>query len=104
KGFSKGMRQRTKLATAIAHNPDFVLLDEPLTGVDPKARIEIIEQIKKLGEAGKTIVIRIAFASIATSHARLPRHWRMKNTSRGSRSNAVRCSSRRATPTVATSR
>ncbi len=57
KGFSKGMRQRTKLATAIAHNPDFVLLDEPLTGVDPKARIEIIEQIKKLGEAGKTIVI-----------------------------------------------
>jgi ABC-2 type transport system ATP-binding protein len=57
KGFSKGMRQRTKLATAIAHDPDFVLLDEPLTGVDPKARIEIIEQIKKLGEAGKTIVI-----------------------------------------------
>jgi ABC-2 type transport system ATP-binding protein len=57
KGFSKGMRQRTKLATAITHDPDFVLLDEPLTGVDPKARIEIVEQIKKLGEAGKTIVI-----------------------------------------------
>jgi len=57
KGFSKGMRQRTKLATVIAHDPDFLLLDEPLTGVDPKARIEIVEQIKKLGEAGKTIVI-----------------------------------------------
>jgi ABC-2 type transport system ATP-binding protein len=57
KGFSKGMRQRTKLATAIAHDPDFLLLDEPLTGVDPKARIEIVEQIRKLGEAGKTIVI-----------------------------------------------
>lgn len=57
KGFSKGMRQRTKLAGAIAHDPDFVLLDEPLTGVDPKARIEIVEQIKKLGDAGKTIVI-----------------------------------------------
>jgi ABC-2 type transport system ATP-binding protein len=56
-GFSQGMRQRTKLATAIAHDPDFLLLDEPLTGVDPKARIEIVEQIKKLGEAGKTIVI-----------------------------------------------
>src|SRR5690606_3606613 len=42
KGFSKGMRQRTKLAGAIAHDPDFVLLDEPLTGVDPKARIEIV--------------------------------------------------------------
>jgi ABC-2 type transport system ATP-binding protein len=57
KGFSKGMRQRTKLATAIAHDPDFLLLDEPLTGVDPKARIEIVEQIRRLGELGKTIVI-----------------------------------------------
>ena len=57
KGFSKGMRQRTKLATAIAHEPDFLLLDEPLTGVDPKARIEIVEQIRRLGEQGKTIVI-----------------------------------------------
>ncbi len=57
KGFSKGMRQRTKLATAIAHDPDFLLLDEPLTGVDPMARIDIVERIKKLGDAGKTIVI-----------------------------------------------
>jgi ABC-2 type transport system ATP-binding protein len=57
KGFSKGMRQRTKLATAIAHDPDFLLLDEPLTGVDPVARIEIVEQIRKLGEAGKTIIV-----------------------------------------------
>ena len=57
RGFSKGMRQRTKLATAIAHDPDFVLLDEPLTGVDPMARIDIIEQIKQLGAAGKTIVV-----------------------------------------------
>jgi ABC-2 type transport system ATP-binding protein len=57
KGFSKGMRQRTKLAGTIAHDPDFILLDEPLTGVDPKARIDIVEQIRKLGDAGKTIVI-----------------------------------------------
>ena len=57
RGFSKGMRQRTKLATATVHDPDFILLDEPLTGVDPKARIEIVEQIKRLGETGKTIVI-----------------------------------------------
>ncbi|MBV8762066.1 MAG: ABC transporter ATP-binding protein [Deltaproteobacteria bacterium] len=57
KGFSKGMRQRTKLATAIAHDPDFLLLDEPLTGVDPVARIDIVERIKKLGDAGKTIVV-----------------------------------------------
>jgi ABC-2 type transport system ATP-binding protein len=57
KGFSKGMRQRTKLATAIAHDPDFVLLDEPLTGVDPMARIDIVERIRKLAAAGKTVVI-----------------------------------------------
>jgi ABC-2 type transport system ATP-binding protein len=57
KGFSKGMRQRTKLATAIAHDPDFLLLDEPLTGVDPMARIDIVERIRKLAARGKTIVI-----------------------------------------------
>ena len=57
KGFSKGMRQRTKLAGAIAHDPAFLLLDEPLTGVDPMARIDIVERIKQLGEAGKTIVV-----------------------------------------------
>ena len=57
RGFSKGMRQRTKLATAIVHDPDFVLLDEPLTGVDPMARIDIIAQIEQLAKAGKTIVV-----------------------------------------------
>jgi ABC-2 type transport system ATP-binding protein len=57
KGFSKGMRQRTKLATAIAHDPDFLLLDEPLTGVDPMARIDIIERIRGLAAAGKTVLI-----------------------------------------------
>jgi ABC-2 type transport system ATP-binding protein len=57
KGFSKGMRQRTKLATAIAHDPDFLLLDEPLTGVDPVARIDIIERIKWLASTGKTVLV-----------------------------------------------
>jgi ABC-2 type transport system ATP-binding protein len=57
RGFSKGMRQRTKLATAIAHDPDFLLLDEPLTGVDPVARVDIVERIKQLGAAGKTVVV-----------------------------------------------
>jgi ABC-2 type transport system ATP-binding protein len=57
RGFSKGMRQRTKLAGAIVHQPDFLLLDEPLTGVDPMARIDIIERIRALGQRGKTIVV-----------------------------------------------
>ena len=57
RGFSKGMRQRTKLASAIVHDPDFLLLDEPLTGVDPMARIDIIQRIRALGARGKTIVI-----------------------------------------------
>jgi ABC-2 type transport system ATP-binding protein len=57
RGFSKGMRQRTKLATAIAHDPDLLLLDEPLTGVDPVARVDIVERIRKLADAGKTIIV-----------------------------------------------
>ncbi|MBA3456334.1 MAG: ATP-binding cassette domain-containing protein [Deltaproteobacteria bacterium] len=56
-GFSKGMRQRTKLATAIAHDPDFLLLDEPLTGVNPIARADIVARIGALAAAGKTIVV-----------------------------------------------
>jgi ABC-2 type transport system ATP-binding protein len=57
RGFSKGMRQRTKLAATLAHDPDLLVLDEPLTGVDPVARIDIIERIKKLAAAGKTVVV-----------------------------------------------
>jgi ABC-2 type transport system ATP-binding protein len=57
RGFSKGMRQRTKLAGALVHDPDLLVLDEPLTGVDPLARAEIIERIAALGAAGKTVVV-----------------------------------------------
>jgi ABC-2 type transport system ATP-binding protein len=57
KGFSKGMRQRTKLAATLAHDPDLLILDEPLTGVDPEARIEIVERIRGLADAGKTIIV-----------------------------------------------
>jgi len=56
RGFSKGMRQRVKLATAIAHDPDLLLLDEPLTGIDPVARVDIIERVRALAASGKAIV------------------------------------------------
>lgn len=57
RGFSKGMRQRVKLATAIAHEPDLLILDEPLTGVDPLARTDIVERIKRFAQAGMSVVI-----------------------------------------------
>lgn len=57
KEFSKGMRQRAKLATCIVHNPDLIVLDEPLTGIDPLERRRIVERVKKMAEDGKTVLI-----------------------------------------------
>ena len=55
--YSKGMRQRIKLAQAIAHDPELILLDEPLAGMDPLGRRETINLIKKWGNEGKTVVV-----------------------------------------------
>jgi ABC-2 type transport system ATP-binding protein len=55
--YSKGMRQRTKLAQALLHDPDIVLLDEPMTGLDPLARVHMVELIQKLGARGKAVVV-----------------------------------------------
>jgi ABC-2 type transport system ATP-binding protein len=57
RGFSKGMRQRTKLATALVHRPELLVLDEPLTGVDPKARVEIVDRIRAIAASGVTVVV-----------------------------------------------
>jgi ABC-2 type transport system ATP-binding protein len=51
------MRQRIKLAQAIAHDPEVVLLDEPLTGLDPLARHEVGSLIKDLGGRGATVLV-----------------------------------------------
>ena len=56
-GFSKGMRQRVRLAQAIAHNPSVLVLDEPLNGLDPMARAEIIRLFRQLADAGMYLVI-----------------------------------------------
>lgn len=55
--YSKGMRQRTKIAQAIVHDPDFLILDEPLTGTDPICRREIMDLVIELGREGKSILV-----------------------------------------------
>lgn len=55
--YSKGMRQRIKIAQALAHKPDILFLDEPLTGTDPVGRRHIIDLIQGFGEEGKVVVV-----------------------------------------------
>ena len=56
-GYSKGMRQRIKIAQGIVHNPDVLILDEPLNGLDPVARKEITGLLQSLAVEGKCIVV-----------------------------------------------
>lgn len=55
--YSKGMRQRIKLAQAIVHDPLVIALDEPLTGLDPRQRREMIELFHRLGSEGKCVIV-----------------------------------------------
>lgn len=56
-GYSKGMRQRIKIAGALVHDPDVILMDEPLNGTDPVQRAAIIKLIRQLGREGKTVIV-----------------------------------------------
>jgi ABC-2 type transport system ATP-binding protein len=55
--YSKGMRQRIKLATAIAHQPTVLVLDEPLNGLDPMARAETIALFQELAQKGQFVIV-----------------------------------------------
>jgi ABC-2 type transport system ATP-binding protein len=57
KGLSRGMQQRVSLARVLVHDPKLLLLDEPASGLDPRARIELMEILRELASMGKTIFI-----------------------------------------------
>lgn len=55
--FSKGMRQRVKIAQALVHDPAVLMMDEPLNGLDPKQRRQMIDLFHGIGEQGKTVLV-----------------------------------------------
>jgi ABC-2 type transport system ATP-binding protein len=79
-GFSKGMRQRTKVAAALVSDPYVLVLDEPLNGADPVQRVRLIALFKQLGAQGRTVIVsshvlneveRLAERVIVVIHGRL---------------------------------
>jgi ABC-2 type transport system ATP-binding protein len=56
-GFSKGMRQRIKVAAALVSGPEILLLDEPLNGADPVQRARLIALFRRLGDEGRTVLV-----------------------------------------------
>jgi ABC-2 type transport system ATP-binding protein len=79
-GFSKGMRQRTKIAAALVTSPQVLVLDEPLNGADPVQRVNLITLFKQLGAQGRTVIVsshvlneveRLADRVIVLMHGRL---------------------------------
>ncbi|MGA8462316.1 MAG: ABC transporter ATP-binding protein [Streptosporangiaceae bacterium] len=55
--YSKGMRQRIKVAAALVHDPQVLLLDEPFNGMDPRQRLHMMDLLTKLGAEGRTILL-----------------------------------------------
>ena len=56
-GFSKGMRQRARIAAALVHGPQVLILDEPLNGADPVQRVALIDLFHRLGAEGRTVIV-----------------------------------------------
>ncbi|MGK5498025.1 ABC transporter ATP-binding protein [Streptomyces sp. URMC 125] len=54
--YSKGMRQRVKMASALVHEPSVLLLDEPFNGMDPRQRMQLMELLRRVGAEGRTVL------------------------------------------------
>ncbi len=54
--YSKGMRQRVKMASALVHEPSVLLLDEPFNGMDPRQRLQLMELLRRMGDEGRTVL------------------------------------------------
>ena len=79
-GYSKGMRQRIKLAQALVHQPQTLFLDEPLTGMDPIGRRHIIALVRRLGVEGRTVLVSshiLHEIEMMTNHILLMNHGRI---------------------------
>jgi ABC-2 type transport system ATP-binding protein len=55
-GYSKGMKQRIKMATALVHDPEVLLLDEPFNGMDPRQRMHLMDLLQSLGDSGRVVL------------------------------------------------
>ncbi|KQV77976.1 ABC transporter [Nocardioides sp. Root122] len=69
--YSKGMRQRIKIAAALVHDPAVLLLDEPFNGVDPRQRMHLMDLLRRLGDEGRTVLFS---SHILEEVERLARH------------------------------
>ena len=84
--YSKGMRQRIKIAAAFVHEPPILLLDEPFNGMDPRQRLHMMDLLGAMAGAGRTILFsshileeveRLADEILVIHAGRLPRHRRL---------------------------
>ncbi len=55
-GYSKGMKQRVKIAAGLVHEPDVLLLDEPFNGADPRQRLQMTEMLRRMADEGRTVL------------------------------------------------
>jgi ABC-2 type transport system ATP-binding protein len=95
---SRGMQQRLCLAHTLVHDPDVLLLDEPASGLDPRARVELRELLRELRALGKTIVIsshilpeleELCTAVAIVDHGRVLAHGKVADIERRLRYGAV---------------